>query len=1115
MSPPAPFSEGSQPSTSASAPAAGGESPSLAPAAPSRRTWLGWLTVFILFFAVPLGILYEGYRIYSTSQSADAQDRLIQYYTRELTSLRNHVSNDRVLRQMFHSFRDSYVRSYTKPGKLPSLIANTLKELPATSTLILWDASGTIKIEGAPFPGGEALINLLRKGHARYAEGNNLQTSEAGEAFAKEAAPIVKSLEPILGKDFPLQALVLAPGTLIMGDDPANPCVLYWDLLKDQGTPLGGFLAVLPGRSIPETFGLAYVLPSDQAANPEFSNGFASMEDPTLFQAAFPGLEPLAKRFFNQYRLTLESPIIDKDWVFVVIPFSESSTVRLFSIFSIRRFRLDLETSTWHGLLLTLFLLAGGGMLFWQAYQRAHSTGLSIKIKLAGLFLLSMMLPLSLLVLLGLHYSLDRTKILTSEAGQRLARELKRLDDNIVEFHRLRTIQWQGLKDLPEVKALDRGQLSATGKALREKKLLERLYIVDASGTVLFDQDHLFGDPSRKAFAGELGRRALELAGLGRRSGIDLNAKDVLTRGFANRLAGQRGQLQQAIWPGTTTKVYLFVDLVHVDGPDGRPTKNQRALIVTMDKTALDREYLAEAIRNQVRRDPDLHFLALNRDDLTDTIPELRAVFKANLLPLISTVQIRDFSEAERVPDEDRSLLVALSQGRLIEDYLLGAHLDYNQVMESIDRMYSFIGIALILSILGSLTLVAILGRNFIHPISTLSFGTRAIASGDLTKTLPVEEKDELGELSQAFNNMTTRLRNRLTELTVLYHLTQKASTSHNQREVFDLAARHLKDHLGAFDCGTAWINEGEGKENLYLAENREAMLAGTIRKTVYEAIKKRHLHFGPFPTKDPGGVLGIPLFFEEKEFGGIYLLFRQSLSKGPQLNLTPDERSFIETLRHHLSLIIEKQRLFEQAITDGLTRLYVRRFFLATLEKELARARRYKTELCLLLLDIDHFKKFNDTYGHQVGDLVLRETAQRIIECIRAVDYPGRYGGEEMAVILPQTSLQDGLLVAERIRACVESAAYTHNDLRLSVTVSIGVTSVCGRHPTVEAFVEEVDKALYRAKAEGRNRVVMAEGLSVSAPTATPGPASPAEAYTPDGKLLAPPPTPPRKPPA
>lgn len=1076
----------------------------------------GWLTVFLLFFAVPMGSLYEGYRIYSASQTSDARDRMIQYYTRELTSLRTNVSNERVLLQIFHSFRENYQRHFKTPAKNETLFQETLKELPASSTIILWNQAGVATLQGVPIPAPDSLVNLLRKGHSRFSDGSALQNADGPDPFLQEMAPTLKALQPVLGKNFPVQRAVLAPGSLVAGEDPSQPCVLYWDLVHDQGNPQGGFVAIIPGRSLTETFGLSYVLASDQAANPEFSNGFASLNDPNVFQVSYPGLEQIAKRMFTEYRLSLESPTVDGDWVFVVIPLTESSVVRLFSAFSVRRYRLTLETSAQNGLIACLILLAIGALLFRQAYRRAITTGLSIRIKVAGLFLLSLMLPLSLLLLLGLHYSLDRAKILTVEANQRLQREMKRLDDNVVEFCRTRANLWQTFKDLDAVRNPDPPVLAATFKDFQSRKQLERVYLVDAAGKVLFDQDSLFPEASRKAFAGELGRQAIQMAGLtSSPGGLERSEKDVLSRALVNRLAGQRGLIHQMVWPGTTTKVYVYIDLV--PPPPGSPADvGPRALIVTMDKQNLDREYLHEAIRNQQRRAHDLRFFAMNREDLTDTVPELQPIFKANLLPLIALSQIRETPDAEQVPDGDQTLLVSMTPGKLLEDFLLGAHLDHGEVMASITMMYGLIAIALVLSGLGGLTLVTLFSRGFIQPISILSQGTRAIAMGDLTKVLPVHEKDELGDLSQAFNDMTKRLRNRLTELTVLYNLTQKASTTHNQREVFELAARHLKEHLGATDCGTSWINEGEGQENLYLAENRDATLAATIRKTVGEAIQKRNLHFGPFPTKDAGGVLGIPLFFEEKEFGGIYLMFRQSLARGTQLTLTSDERSFIETLRHHLSLIVEKQRLFEQAITDGLTRLYVRRFFLGTLEKELARARRYKTDLSLLLLDIDHFKKFNDSYGHQVGDLVLRETAQRIIESIRAVDTPGRYGGEEMAVILPQTPVKDGLLVAERIRATIEGAVYPHNEFELHVTVSIGVTSLCGRGPTVEAMVEEVDKALYRAKAEGRNRVILADGLDPDAPPATPPVPQAAQAPQPPQTPQAPQgpqaPTPPEK---
>jgi len=156
------------------------------------------------------------------------------------------------------------------------------------------------------------------------------------------------------------------------------------------------------------------------------------------------------------------------------------------------------------------------------------------------------------------------------------------------------------------------------------------------------------------------------------------------------------------------------------------------------------------------------------------------------------------------------------------------------------------------------------------------------------------------------------------------------------------------------------------------------------------------------------------------------------------------------------------------QAITDSLTGLYNHRQVLEKLQLEIARANRYQQDLTIMMLDIDHFKSINDEFGHQVGDVVLVEVAQIIKRNLRNTDIAGRYGGEEFLIILPQTNLNNGLQVAERIRRQVEVEGF--EDRKEGITVSIGISQHQGEE--MVDYIERSDQLLYRAKREGRNRI-------------------------------------------
>ena len=165
-------------------------------------------------------------------------------------------------------------------------------------------------------------------------------------------------------------------------------------------------------------------------------------------------------------------------------------------------------------------------------------------------------------------------------------------------------------------------------------------------------------------------------------------------------------------------------------------------------------------------------------------------------------------------------------------------------------------------------------------------------------------------------------------------------------------------------------------------------------------------------------------------------------------------------------------EKMKKLAITDGLTKLFNSRHFYNQLEMELDRSNRYKHVLALLLLDIDFFKHYNDSYGHLEGDKVLVKLGQIIKSCLRSMDSAYRYGGEEFTVILPETNGDEATAVAERIKFAVEAAKFRPKpEEEVSITISIGLTEY-NQNEKIEAFVKRADQAMYVSKQNGRNRI-------------------------------------------
>jgi len=164
---------------------------------------------------------------------------------------------------------------------------------------------------------------------------------------------------------------------------------------------------------------------------------------------------------------------------------------------------------------------------------------------------------------------------------------------------------------------------------------------------------------------------------------------------------------------------------------------------------------------------------------------------------------------------------------------------------------------------------------------------------------------------------------------------------------------------------------------------------------------------------------------------------------------------------------------LLELSNTDHLTGLFNRRYLMEALEKEFQRSLRKGGNLSLIILDIDHFKQVNDTYGHLQGDVVLNKVALQLQKELRSYDIAARYGGEEFVALLPDAMLKEALFVAERVRQSIQGSKFNGALAPLSITVSMGIATLpTPDGTTVDTFIKMADDALYRAKANGRNRV-------------------------------------------
>ena len=218
--------------------------------------------------------------------------------------------------------------------------------------------------------------------------------------------------------------------------------------------------------------------------------------------------------------------------------------------------------------------------------------------------------------------------------------------------------------------------------------------------------------------------------------------------------------------------------------------------------------------------------------------------------------------------------------------------------------------------------------------------------------------------------------------------------------------------------------------------------------------------------------ILYLPLRTRDENMG--ILMVDNLLS---QQEIPSDQFPILAAVAGQLSMAIKNSRLFqgveELSITDGLTGLYLLRYFRQRLKEEFYRAERTHGQLSLMILDIDHFKRFNDTYGHPAGDTILTSVAERVLANARKVDLTARYGGDEFVILLPDTAAEEALLLAERLHQAISNEPVILTDKRsIPLTVSIGVATYPTHAATIDELIKRADEALYWIKSHGRNRI-------------------------------------------
>ena len=408
--------------------------------------------------------------------------------------------------------------------------------------------------------------------------------------------------------------------------------------------------------------------------------------------------------------------------------------------------------------------------------------------------------------------------------------------------------------------------------------------------------------------------------------------------------------------------------------------------------------------------------------------------------------------------------------------------------------------------------------RQIYRPLRTLIRETEETLQGLRQGEISLVRDDEIGLLANNFNQIILEAQMKRMELeTSNVELASHAEIIEKtyrelDKKVYDLftlfnIGKELNSTLSVdailkIACFTSMGQLGITMMNIMLLESRD----GTKMVSVYEKglrgakkedgpralvcgedfMNKLHLLEHPLLMdeieREPGFAEEAELFRSlkvamvaplsvKKTVIGMFLMGRK-LSQEP---FTQGEKDFVSTLSSLAAIALENARLYELAITDAMTKLYLKRYFQLRLEDELKRAERYKSKVTLMMIDIDHFKRVNDNYGHTKGDEVLIAVARTIKKNFRDVDITARYGGEEFSVIMPEVAKEEGMIAAERLRKAVAELPFTLGGKRVQITISSGLAEYPKDAEGALQLVEAADAALYRSKEGGRNRVTLA----------------------------------------
>lgn len=486
----------------------------------------------------------------------------------------------------------------------------------------------------------------------------------------------------------------------------------------------------------------------------------------------------------------------------------------------------------------------------------------------------------------------------------------------------------------------------------------------------------------------------------------------------------------------------------------------------------------------------------------------VQTLFTEHLETEQSITQLIASGKGKELVDQFRELTEAFIS---IEQELLDKRIAANELAVRRAKVIAWAGPVTVLGL--ALVIAVIVAFKITRSMRSVAEAAQDLAAGNLQRRVEVREDNELGLLARSFNAMAERLaamveaehrdkqalaarvdelvKRRTHEAVLLNEMGEMLQAAINMEEAYmvvgRLAGQLFPEMNGALfilnpsrnllEAATVWgpFPPG-GKDAIFTPDECWALRRGRPHVVGEPAADLLCQHLSE-PIS--AGYLCVPLVAQGEAIG-LFHLSKTGTSETPSMVWTDVKRQLAITVAEHLALALANLKLREtlrsQSIRDALTGLFNRRYMEETLEREILRAKRNHTALSVIMIDIDHFKQFNDKFGHDAGDVVLQKLSSLLQSSFRGEDIPCRHGGEEFALLLPDTSVEDARQRAEQLRIAVEKLEIFYREKPLGrITLSIGIAVFPDHGSDPKTLLRLADEALYRAKANGRNQVIVA----------------------------------------